>query len=68
MADCTLLFSLDEMEGFPVNRWMRRALEDWYGHSQKARYGDLLAWAQRRWGHNAGYAQQYMYHYRRLMG
>lgn len=68
VADCVLLFSLDKPEAFPIDRWVRRALVEWYGHSEKARYGELRSWAQGRWGHYAGYAQQYLYHHRRLMG
>jgi N-glycosylase/DNA lyase len=68
VADCVLLFSLDKMEGFPIDRWVMRALVDWYGHEEKARYGDLLSWAQERWGNRAGYVQQYLFHHRRLMG
>jgi N-glycosylase/DNA lyase len=68
VADCVLLFSLDKMEGFPIDRWVKRALVDWYGHEEKARYGDLLSWAQERWGSRAGYVQQYLFHHRRLMG
>ena len=68
VADCVLLFSLEKPEGFPIDRWILRGLVDWYGHSEKARYGDLASWAQRRWGRNAGYVQQYMYHHKRLLG
>ena len=68
VADCVLLFSLEKPEGFPIDRWILRGLVDWYGHSEKARYGDLAAWAQRKWGRNAGYVQQYMYHHKRLLG
>lgn len=68
VADCVLLFSLEKLEGFPIDRWILRGLVDWYGHSEKARYGDLASWAQRRWGMNAGYVQQYMYHHKRLLG
>ena len=68
VADCVLTFSLDKLEGFPIDRWVRRALEDWYGHHQKARYGELLSWAQDRWGQRAGYVQQYLFHHRRLIG
>ncbi len=68
VADCVLLFSLDRLEAFPVDRWVRRLLEEWYGHREKARYSDLCSWAQNRWGLHAGYAQQYLYHHRRLMG
>ena len=59
---------LDKLEGFPIDRWVLRALVDWYGHDEKARYGDLLSWAQERWGNSAGYVQQYLFHHRRLIG
>jgi len=68
VADCVLLFSLEKLEGFPIDRWVRRALVEWYRLPEKARYGELLSWAQERWGRHAGYAQQYLYHHRRLMG
>lgn len=68
VADCVLAFSLDKLEGFPIDRWVRRALEDWYACSEKTRYRDLLSWAQERWGQRAAYVQQYLFHHRRLMG
>ena len=68
VADCVLLFSLEKPEAFPIDRWILRGLVDWYGHSEKSRYADLAAWAQRKWGRNAGYVQQYMYHQKRLLG
>ena len=66
IADCVLLFSLEKLEGFPIDRWIMRALVDWYGHSENASYSDLLNWAHEMWGTNAGYVQQYMYQQRRL--
>lgn len=66
IADCVLLFSLEKLEGFPIDRWVMRALVDWYGHSENARYSDLLNWAHEMWGTKAGYVQQYMYQQRRL--
>jgi len=68
VADCVLLFSLDKLEAFPIDRWVRRALVEWYGHPEKARDRELRSWAQERWGRYAGYAQQYLFHHRRLMG
>ncbi len=68
VADCALVFSLDKLEGFPLDRWVRRALEEWYGVSSKISYRDALAWAQERWGQRCGYVQQYLFHYRRLLG
>lgn len=67
VADCALVFSLDKLEGFPIDTWVRRALEKWYGHREKAPYRELLAWAQERWGKRAGYAQQYLFHHLRLL-
>ncbi|MDO8750187.1 MAG: DNA glycosylase [Dehalococcoidia bacterium] len=67
VADCVLVFSLDKLEGFPIDRWVRRALEEWYGHREKAQYRELLEWAQERWGQRAGYAQQYLFHHLRLL-
>ena len=69
VADCILVFSLDKMEGFPVDRWVRRSLEEWYFPGEKSMsYAALRAWAQERWGRYAGYAQQYLFHDRRLAG
>ena len=67
VSDCVLVFSLDKLEGFPIDRWVRRALEEWYGHREKAQYRELLEWAQERWGQRAGYAQQYLFHHLRLL-
>ena len=67
VADCVLAFSLDKMEGFPVDRWVRRALVEWYGLEEKARHEELRAWAQDRGGQSAADVAQYRVHYRRLM-
>lgn len=68
VADCTLLFSLDHLEAFPVDRWVVRAVEEWFdvrtGMSQEA-MGD---WARGRFGPYAGYAGQYLFHARREGG
>ncbi|MSP79034.1 MAG: hypothetical protein EXR67_05720 [Dehalococcoidia bacterium] len=71
IADCVLLFSLEKGEAFPVDRWVRRAMEDWYGvqpqmgkHGKplkEASYGHLRDYAQGRWGNMAGYVNQYLF-------
>ena len=30
VADCVLLFSLDKLESFPIDVWVRRAFDEWY--------------------------------------
>ncbi|UCC93494.1 MAG: DNA-3-methyladenine glycosylase 2 family protein [Thermoplasmata archaeon] len=68
VADCALLFSLDHLEAFPVDRWVIRAVEEWFdvrkGMSQEA----IADWARTRFGQYAGYAGQYLFHARREGG
>jgi N-glycosylase/DNA lyase len=68
VADCVLLFSLDKLEAFPVDRWVRRALRDWYPECRHLPDRRLGQWARQHFGPLAGYAQQYLFHRRRLVG
>ena len=68
IADCIAVFSLDKLEGFPVDRWVRRCLKEWYFQGSTISDAALLSWAQGRWGRYAGYVQQYLFHDRRLTG
>lgn len=61
IADCVMLFSLDHMEAFPVDRWIHRALAEWYGMDEKFDYAKMRAWASERYGAWAGYANQYLF-------
>ena len=65
IADCVLLFSLDKTDAFPIDRWVKRALEDWYG-IKLFNYSKIREWALEYFGEFAGYAQQYLFHQRRL--
>ncbi|MBI4299473.1 MAG: DNA-3-methyladenine glycosylase 2 family protein, partial [Chloroflexi bacterium] len=66
VADCVLAFSLDKMEAFPIDRWVRRALAEWYLDDKRLSYPKLQEWAVEYFGHYASYAQQYLFHERRL--
>lgn len=66
VADCVLLFSLDKMEACPIDRWIRRAFENWYPVEENLNYNKLSLWAFEKWGAYAGYAQQYLFHQIRL--
>ncbi|MBI4282359.1 MAG: hypothetical protein HY672_02595 [Chloroflexi bacterium] len=68
VADCVLLFSLDKLDAFPIDRWVLRAVEEWYPDGAKLSYKGIRAWALERWGGYAGYAQQYLFHAMRLKG
>jgi N-glycosylase/DNA lyase len=68
VADCVLLFSLDKLDACPIDRWVRRAMEDWYLDGAKLNYKDIRVWSLEKWGEYAGYAQQYLFHQKRLQG
>jgi N-glycosylase/DNA lyase len=61
VAECVLLFGLGHHEAFPVDVWVKRAVERWYfrGRSQTPRA--IGAWARERFGALAGYAQQHLF-------
>jgi N-glycosylase/DNA lyase len=82
VADCVLLFSLGKLEAFPVDVWMKRVLLRHYAEhfptwfvEKLQRQGSLSASAYERlngfgrahFGRFAGYAQEYLYHYERLV-
>ena len=67
IADCIAVFSLEKLEAFPIDVWVRRALGEWYFPEQKTPPDRvLLEWAQEHFGRYGGYAQQYLFHGRRL--
>lgn len=67
VADCIAVFSLEKLEAFPIDVWIRRALGEWYFDGEKPPPDRvLLEWAQSHFGRYGGYAQQYLFHGRRL--
>jgi N-glycosylase/DNA lyase len=67
IADCILVFSLEKIEAFPIDVWVRRALADWYFAGQQTPNNRILEeWAHGYFGRYAGYSQQYLFHGRRL--
>ncbi len=67
IADCIAVFSLEKLEAFPIDVWVRRALGEWYFPGEKPPPDrEMLAWARNHFGRYAGYAQQYLFHGRRL--
>ena len=67
IADCIAVFALEKLEAFPIDVWIRRALGEWYFPGEKTPPDRvLLEWAQDHFGRYGGYAQQYLFHGRRL--
>ncbi len=66
IADCVLLFGLDRLDAYPVDRWIRRATMEMAGR-RKASDRELDEWALRL-GPGRGYLQQLLFHLRRTGG
>lgn len=68
IANCVLLFGCGRYGAFPIDVWMDRILrERYFGPRKRKRITprELQAWAERHFGPNAGYAQQYLFHFAR---
>lgn len=69
VADCILLFSLDKLEAFPLDRWMIRILEKYYLEKfeletksiTEKQYNVLHGKIVKHFGPYAGYAQQFLF-------
>ena len=69
VADCILLFSLDKLESFPLDRWMIRILEKYYSKKfqidtktiTEKQYEILHEKIVDYFGPYAGYAQQFLF-------
>lgn len=55
VADCTLLFGFHRVEAFPVDVWMKKAMEKLFPTMTAQDFGEY-----------AGIAQQYIFHYSRM--
>jgi N-glycosylase/DNA lyase len=80
VADCVLLFSLEKLEAFPVDVWVKRVILNHYASQlpepfvkklqsheslTNSEYEKISAFARTYFGAYAGYAQEYLYHYER---
>jgi len=63
VADCTLLYSLDFFEAFPMDTWIRKGLRKSYFNGKKAGEKALEEFVSNHFGPYAGYAQLYLYHF-----
>lgn len=63
VADCILLFGAGRTDAFPVDVWIKRVMDESYGGFCNNREAERFA--EERFGAYAGYAQQYLFYYRR---
>jgi len=65
IADCVLLFAYGFNAAFPVDVWIKKALQELYFPHRRASEKRLQRFAARHFGEHGGYAQQYLFHYMR---
>ena len=63
IADCVLLFAYGFPTAFPVDVWVMKALRQLYFPRRRVDLKRLQRFAYTHFGANAGYAQQYLFHY-----
>jgi N-glycosylase/DNA lyase len=63
VADCTLLYSLDFLEAFPMDTWIRKGLQRIYFKGKKAGEKAMEEFVSHHFGPYAGYAQLYLFHF-----
>jgi N-glycosylase/DNA lyase len=66
IANCVLLFAYGFQQAFPVDVWVRKALRELYFPKKRVSAKRLERFAATHFGENAGYAQQYLFHYMRI--
>ena len=67
IADCVLLFAYGFNAAFPVDVWIKKALQELYFPRRRASDKRLQHFAATHFGEHGGYAQQYLFHYMRTL-
>lgn len=63
VCDCVMLFSLAKYDLFPSDVWIKRVMCEQFGSSEKSAKAD----GEKLFGNLSGFAQQYLFYYRRNM-
>ncbi|MBR5535225.1 MAG: DNA-3-methyladenine glycosylase 2 family protein [Clostridia bacterium] len=63
VCDCVMLFSLARFDLFPSDVWIKRVMCEQFGSSEASAKAD----GERLFGNVSGFAQQYLFYYRRNM-
>lgn len=64
VSECILLFSLNHIKAFPVDSWIEKVMKENY-LEEDSKPSEIRDFAQDYFGKYAGYAQQFLFHWRR---
>jgi N-glycosylase/DNA lyase len=62
VADCVLLYGFHKLDAFPVDVWILRVMRKLYFANRKVSEKKVWIFGRKRWGPQAGYIQQYLFH------
>ena len=62
VADCVLLFGFNRFDVFPVDTWIRKVFEPYYGDMPAEKLSETLV---ERYGDLSGFVQQWLFYYKR---
>ena len=65
IADCVLLFAYGFQRAFPIDVWVLKAVRELYFPRRRPNTKKIVHFTETYFGPNAGYAQQYLFHYMR---
>ena len=65
VADCVLLFGLYDMTVFPVDTWIKKVYNTYYADKKCDNAGFIREFFTKRFGKYSGFAQQYLFYYKR---
>ena len=63
-----LVFAYGFPQAFPVDVWVMKALRELYFPKRRVTEKRITRFVATHFGPNAGYAQQYLFHYMRMGG
>ncbi len=66
VADCIALMGYGELEAFPIDVHVKRAVEKLYFKGRKRSIKQIQEFAELQWGKYRGYAQQYLFYLDKL--
>lgn len=65
VADCILLFGFKRFDAFPADTWIKQLYVEDYGQSEKSSTNQVSEYFVNKFKALSGYAQQYLYYYKR---
>jgi N-glycosylase/DNA lyase len=63
IADCVLLYSLDFLEAFPIDTWIKKGLQNAYFNGRRVGEKEMGKFVHGHFSPFEGYAQLYLYHF-----